>query len=64
MDSENGQPTPEVPKTFGYTDRGPEALEVLEEHLQKRPTPAGLDYKELGACQTRGSRTAHGHGIF
>ena len=47
MDSEDGHPTPEVPETFGYTDRGPKALEVLEEHLQKRPTPARLDYEEL-----------------
>ena len=54
MDSENGQPAPEVLKTFGYTDRGPEALEVLEEHLQKRSTPAGLDYEELGGLSDPG----------
>ena len=56
MDSENGQPTPEVLKTFGYTDRGPEALEVLKEHLQKRLTPAGLDYEELGGLSDLGQR--------
>jgi len=54
MDSENGQPAPEVLKTFGYTDRGPEALEVLKEHLQKRLTPAGLDYEELGGLSDPG----------
>ena len=56
MDSEDGQPAPEVPETFGYTDRGPEALEVLEERLQKRPTPAGLDYEELGSLTDPGLR--------
>ena len=54
MDSEDGQPAPEVPETFGYMDRRPEALEVLEEHLQKRTTPAGLDYEELGGLSDLG----------
>ena len=48
--------TPEVPEMFGYTDRGPKALEVLEECLQKRPTPAGLDYEELGGLSDLGPR--------
>ena len=56
MDSEDGQPAPEVPERFGYTDRGPEALEVLEEHLQKHPTPAGLDYEELGGLSDPGQQ--------
>ena len=56
MDSEDGHPTPEVPEMFGYTDRGPKALEVLEERLQKRPTPAGLDYEELGGLSDPGQQ--------
>jgi hypothetical protein len=56
MDSEDGQPAPEVPETFGYTDRSPEALEVLEERLQKRTTPAGLDYEELGVLSDLGQQ--------
>ena len=56
MDSEDGQPALEVPETFGYMDRGPEALEVLEEHLQKRPTLAGLVYKELGVLSDPGQQ--------
>ena len=56
MDSEDGQPAPEVPETFGYMDRGPEALEVLEESLQKRPTPAGLGYEELGGLSVPGQQ--------
>ena len=47
MDSEDGQPAPEVPETFGYMNKSPEVLEVLEECLQKRTTPAGLDYEDL-----------------
>ena len=54
MDSEDGQPAPEVPEMFSYTDRGPKALEVLEERLQKRPTPAGLDYEEFGGLSDPG----------
>ena len=54
MDSEDGQPALEVPETFGYTDRSPEALKVLEERLQKRTTPAGLDYEELGGLSDLG----------
>ena len=56
MDSEDGQPAPEVPETFGYTDRDPEALETLEERLQKRPTPAGLDYEELESLSDPGQQ--------
>ena len=59
MDSEDGQPALKAPELFGYMNRSPEALEVLKEFLQKRMMPAGLDYEELGACQTWGSRTAH-----
>ena len=44
------------PKLFGYMDRSPEALEVLEEHLQKRTTPAGLDYEELGGLSDLGQQ--------
>ena len=56
MDSEDGQLAPEVPETFVYTDRRPEALKVLEERLQKRPTPAGLDYEELGGLSGPGQQ--------
>jgi len=56
MDSEDGQPAPEVPEMFGYTDRSLEALEVLEECLQKRMTPAGLDYEELGGLSELGQQ--------
>ena len=56
MDSEDGQPAPEVLETFDYTDRGPEALEGLEEHLQKHPTPAGLVYEELGGLSVPGQQ--------
>ena len=48
MDSEDGQPAPKAPEMFSYMNRSPEALEVLKECLQKRTTPAGLDYEELG----------------
>ena len=41
-----------------------EALESTDRHPQKYSTPENLDYKSSGACQTRGSRTAHGLGIF
>jgi len=37
-------------------DRSPEALEVLEEHLQKGTTPAGLDYEELGGLLDLGQQ--------
>ena len=56
MGSEDGQPIPEVPETFDYTDRRPEALEVLEERLQKHPTPARLDYEELGGLSGPGQQ--------
>ena len=56
MDSEDGQPAPEVPETFGYMDRRPEAPEVLEEHLQKRMAPAGLDYEEFGGLSELGQQ--------
>ena len=56
MDSEDGQSAPEVPETFGYMDRSPEVLEVLEERLQKHTTPAGLDYEELGGLSDLGQQ--------
>ena len=56
MDSEDGQPAPEVSETFGYMDRSPEALEVLEECLQKHTTPAGLDYEGLGGLSDLGQK--------
>ena len=56
MDSEDGQPAPEVPETFGYMNRSPEVLEVLEERLQKRATPTELDYEELGGLSDLGQQ--------
>ena len=56
MDSEGGQPAPGVPEMFGYMNRSPEVLEVLEERLQKSATPAGLDYEELGGLSDLGQR--------
>ena len=56
MDSEDGQSAPEVPETFGYMNRSPEVLEVLEERLQKHTTPAGLDYEELGGLSDLGQQ--------
>ena len=56
MDSEDGQPAPEVPETFGYMNKSPEVLEVLEERLQKRATPMELDYEELGGLSDLGQR--------
>ena len=56
MDSEDGQPAPEVPEMFGYMNRSPEDLEVLEEYLQKRTTPAELDYEELGGLSDLGQQ--------
>ena len=54
MDSDDGQPAPEVLETFGYMNRCPEVPEVLEERLQKSTTPAGLDYEELGGLSDPG----------
>ena len=54
MDSKDEQSAPEVPETFGYMNRSPEVLEVLKERLQKRTTPAGLDYEELGSLSDLG----------
>ena len=34
----------------------PEALEALDERLQKHPTPTGLDYEELGGMSDPGQR--------
>ena len=56
MDSEDGQPAPEVSEMFDYMSRSPEGLGVLKEHLQKRTTPAGLDYEELGGLSDPGQR--------
>ena len=56
MDSEDGQPTPEVFETFDYMNRSPEGLGVLKEHLQKCTTPAGLDYEELRDLSDPGQR--------
>ena len=56
MNSEDGQPAPEVPETFGCMNRSPEVLEVLKERLQKRMAPAGLDYEELGGLSDPGQR--------
>ena len=36
--------------------RGPKALEVLEGRLQKRPTPARLDYEEFGGLSGPGQQ--------
>ena len=54
MDSEDGQPAPEVSETFDYMNRSPEGLGVLKEHLQKCTTPVGLDYEELGGLSDLG----------
>ena len=56
MDSEDRQPAPEVPETFGYTNRSPEALEVLEQRLQGRTAPAELDYEELEGLSDLGQQ--------
>ena len=56
MDSKDGQPAPEEPEMFGYMDRSPEALEVLEECLQKHTTPVRLDYEELGGLSDLGQQ--------
>ena len=56
MDSDDGQPAPEVLETFGYMNRSPEVLKVLEERLQKHTTPAGLDYEELGGLSDPGQQ--------
>ena len=34
----------------------PEALEALDERLQKYSTPAGLDYEELGGLSDPGQQ--------
>ena len=54
MDSENGQPAPDVPEALGYADRSPEALGAPDGRLQKHSAPAGLDYEELGGLSDPG----------
>ena len=54
MDYEEGQPTSKAPEVLDYTGRSPEALGVLDRHLQKRSTPAGLDNEELGGLSDPG----------
>ena len=56
MDSDDGQPAPEVLETFGYMNRSPEVPEVLEERVQKSTTLAGLDYEELGGLSELGQQ--------
>ena len=56
MDSKDGQPAPEEPEMFGYMDRSPENLRVPDERHQKRPTPVGLDYEELGGLSDLGQQ--------
>jgi len=45
-----------VPETLGYADRSLEALEELDEHIQKCPTPAGLDYEVLVGLSDLGQK--------
>ena len=37
-------------------NKSPEVLEVLEERLQKRMAPAGLDYEEFGGLSDLGQQ--------
>ena len=56
MDSEDGRLAPEALEVLDYADESPGALEVPDERLQKRSTPAGLDYEELGGLSDPGQR--------
>ena len=53
---EDGRFSPEALEALNYADESPGALEVPDEHLQKRSMPAGLDYEELGGLSDQGQR--------
>ena len=54
--SKDGQPALEASEALGYADRNPGTLGVPDKCLQKRPTPAGLDYEELGCLSDLGQQ--------
>ena len=56
MDSEDGRFSPEALEALNYMDESPGALEVPDEHLQKRSMPVVLDYEELGGLSDPGQR--------
>ena len=56
MDSKDGRLAPEALEALDYADESPGALEVPDKCLQKRPTPAGLDYEELGCLSDLGQQ--------
>ena len=56
MSSEDGQFAPEALEALNYADKSPGDLEVPDEHLPKRSTPARLDYEELGGLSDPGQR--------
>jgi hypothetical protein len=64
MDFEDGRPALEALEALDYTGESPRAPEAPDGCLQKCSMPAGLDYEELGACQTRDNGTAYGHRSF
>ena len=62
-DSKDGRLALEALEVLEYT-KVQKLLEALDERLQRCLMPAGLNYEELGACQTRDDRTVHGYRMF
>ena len=56
MDSEDGRLAPKALEALDYANESPGALEVPDGCLQKRSTPARLDYEEVGGLSDPGQQ--------